>query len=277
MSLELFNLTNKQSNSSNFQSIDDIVEFDEKEHLYQRNGHIFNTSVTSFVHDHFPIFVEKDVINNILNSKKMTDPSYEYYGMDREAILRYWNLNRDLGTIMHAEIENFYIGVKENRLELPKIITTEFMYFLNFARDYPNINPFKTEFRLYSYELDLAGSIDLLVKNPDETYFIFDWKRAKNIDKSTTLNYYTKYGTLPGISHIVSTNYNHYCFQLNVYRYILQTYYGLNVTGMALAVFHPNNKSKNYEIHSVPFMDDEMSYIMELRKEKVKNMRLTKI
>lgn len=255
------------------QSLDDIVEFNEKEHLYQRNGHIFNTSVTSFVHEHFPKFVEEEVINNILNSRKMTDPSYEYFGMDRNAIKEYWNLNRDLGTIMHAQIENFYNSLKEGKLNLPTEITQEFMYFLNFARDYPYINPFRTEFRLYSYELDLAGSIDLLVRNDDGTYFIFDWKRAKNIDTSTNITPYTKYGVLPGISHIISTNYNHYCFQLNVYRYILQNYYGVTVTGMALAVFHPNNKSKNYEIHNVPFMDSEMSYIMELRKEKIRKMR----
>jgi len=249
-------------------SVTDNVEFDEPSHKYKYKGHEFETSVTSFVHKHFPPFIEADVIRNILGSKKMKDPSYDYYGMNREQILKKWDESRDLGTLLHAQIEYFY---DNNRTSDGHIDTIEYHYFLNFDRDFPYIKPFKTEMRLYSMDLDLAGSIDLLIQNPDGTFVIMDHKRTRSIDTSTEVTRFTKYALLPGISHIMNTNLQHYSFQLNCYRYILQREYGYVISGMFLAVFHPNNKSKNYEIHSIPFMDVEMEYIMNIRLNDVKN------
>jgi hypothetical protein len=248
-------------------TINDIIEFDEPCHKYKVKGHQFTISVTGFVHSHFPPFMECNVINNILNSHKMSDPEYPYYNMNKEQILAEWNKSRDLGTLLHEQIEHYY---NNNCVSIPGIDTIEYRYFLNFALDYAHIQAFKTELRIYSLELDLAGSIDLLVKNEDDTYDIIDWKRSKNIDVSTVPSRYTQYGLLPGVSHIMSTNLNHYRFQLNVYRYILQHYYGFIIRGMRLVVCHPNNKSNNYEIHEIPLMDNEMNYIMGIRKDIVK-------
>lgn len=251
-------------------SIDNIVDFDEIQHKYKFGDHQFSISVTGFTHEHFPEFNENAAIKAILGSKKMQDPSYEYYGMNEQGIKNHWDKGKELGTILHAQIEDYYNGRGKS---FEEISTIEYRYFLNFAKDFSYINPYRTELRIFSLDLDIAGSIDLLIKNPDGTYFIMDWKRAKNIDISTIPNRYTQYGLLPGISHIMSTNYNHYCFQLNIYRYILQREYGFIVTGMALVVLHPNNKSGNYEIHSVPIMDTEMEYIMNIRLEKIRNSR----
>lgn len=255
-------------------SINDIVEFDEPNHKYKFRDHEFSISVTGFTHEHFPEFIEEEAIQGILKSSKMQDPSYEYYGMNAIDIKNHWGKGKELGTILHAQIEDYYNGKPKS---FEEVGTIEYRYFLNFARDFSYINPYRTELRIFSLDLDLAGSIDLLVKNRDGTYFIMDWKRAKNIDRSTVPNKYTKYGLLPGISNIMSTNYNHYCFQLNIYRYILQREYGLIVAGMALVVFHPNNKSGNYEIHPVPIMDDVMNYIMNIRLEKVRQIRIKNI
>lgn len=241
----------------------DIVEFDEPNHKYKVGDHIFSTSVTEFVHEHFPPFIKEDVANNILKSRKMNDKSYEYYGLNKEQIFELWNHNAKLGTILHTHIEDYYNGRGKD------IDTVEYKYFLNFVNTYSDLPIYRTEFRLFSLELDIAGSIDLLTKNPDGTYSILDWKRAKNIDTSTEITRFTTFGLLPGIRHIISTNFQHYCFQLNVYRYILQKEYGFEISNMYLVIFHPNNKSKNYEIHSVPIMDKEMEYIMNIRLQKV--------
>lgn len=250
-------------------NIETIIEFDEKAHKYKLNGHQFKTSVTEFVHEHFPKFIEDEVINNILKSRKMNDPTYTYFGMDKTQILDKWENNKVLGTIMHEQIEYFY---NNNKTSKPNIeFTPEYKYFLNFANDFPNLNAYKTELRIYSLHLDLAGSIDLLVKNDDNTYDIIDWKRSKFIDNSTTPTLYTTYAILPKLSHIMNTNYNHYSFQLNVYKYILENEYGFKIKNMKLVVCHPENKTNNYEIYKVPYMDDEMSYIMKLRKDKINN------
>lgn len=245
----------------------DIVEFDEPTHKYKVGDHIFATSVTQFVHLHFPKFDEDDVCNNILKSNKMKDPFYKYYGMTKSDILDSWDVNKKFGTELHALIEDYYNG---NGKKFEEVGTIEYQYFLNFTKDYKGLKAYRTEFRLFSFDLDIAGSIDLLVKNRDGTFTIVDWKRAASIDTSTAINRFTKFGLLPGISHIVSTNLQHYNFQLNVYRYILQSEYGFVISSMHLVIFHPNNKSGNYEIHDVPIMDAEMNYIMNIRLEKVK-------
>ena len=244
----------------------DDIEFDEKEHKYRVGNHQFSISVTGFVHEHFPEFKENEVIRGILNSKKMNDKSYEYYGMNAIQIKEKWVENARLGTELHALIEDYYNGKKRT---LEEVNTKEYGYFLKFANDFDYIVPFRTEFRLRSFKLDIAGSIDLIIKNPDGTFSILDWKRAKNIDMNTEPNKYTKYGILPGISHIINTNYSHYKFQLNIYRYILESEYGFNISGMYLVIFHPNNDS--YNIIDVPKMDKEMSYIMKIRMKKIKN------
>jgi hypothetical protein len=246
--------------------LDDPINFNEKEHKYSYKGHIFSISVTKFVHDHFPHFDEDEVINNILNSKKMEDPTYEYYGMDKKAILKYWQDSRDLGTLLHAQIEDYYLNGRIHK----DINTIEYSYFKNFARDHSYLNIHKTEARIFSIELDIAGSVDLIVNNPDGTHSIIDWKRAKNIDTSTQITKYTKFSTVPELSHIINTNFNHYCFQLNVYKYILEKEYGYKILHMALLVFHPNNKSRNYEMYNVPHMDNEMDIIMNKRRESKK-------
>ncbi len=40
------------------------------------------------------------------------------------------------------------------------------------------------------------------------------------------------------LSHIPDTNYFHYCIQLNLYKYILQKYYGLRVGSMYFVKLH---------------------------------------
>jgi hypothetical protein len=244
-------------------NIDDKLIFDEESHTYTFNGHTFSCSVTQFVHSHFPHFNKTKVINSILKSKKINDSDYEYYDMTYSDIENSWNESAKLGTIMHAQIEDYY---NSNRTKLPNIITTEFQYFLNF--DSENIiNPFRMEQRIYSLKLDIAGSIDLLTKNDDNTYSIIDWKRSKKINNSNEIFDYTEYSTCEYLSHLINNNFNHYSLQLNVYRYILETEYKMKIKNMFLVVLHPNNP--NYIIIQVKEMDNEIEAIMNLRKNKI--------
>jgi hypothetical protein len=52
-----------------------------------------------------------------------------------------------------------------------------------------------------------------------------------------------------------------YSLQLNLYRYILGKYYGINVSHMMLASFHPGLRA--YFKAEVPVMDDEVALIVQ--------------
>jgi hypothetical protein len=55
--------------------------------------------------------------------------------------------------------------------------------------------------------------------------------------------------------------------QLNVYRWILETYYGLDVADMYLVIMHPN--AKGYKRMRLNRMDEEVADMIECRRRAV--------
>ena len=64
------------------------------------------------------------------------------------------------------------------------------------------------------------------------------------------------------------TNFWHYSLQLNMYRRILQDKYDKKVTGLYLMCLHPDNYNKNYQRIEVPFMDEEISELLDIWSQK---------
>ena len=69
------------------------------------------------------------------------------------------------------------------------------------------------------------------------------------------------------MAHLPDTNYWHYTIQLNIYRWILERYYGLVISEMFLVILHPNFKSfRRIEVNR---LDEETDEIMELRRKGI--------
>ena len=252
---------------------DKDISFEEGPHIYtvlgDRGGY---TSVTTWNHHHFEKFDSDKIINNILKSKKWdTDPSYKYYKMSREDINKMWDDNRDqaanAGTRMHYDIECHY-----NNQEVVNN-SVEFTYFHKFAEDFKELKPYRTEWMINYEELKLSGSVDMIFENPDGTLQIYDWKRCKEIQHASNFG---KYSTTPCISHLPDTNFWHYALQLNVYKTILEHKYGKKVTNLYLVCIHPDNPYKTYERIEVPFLNDEIKELFDLRLNEVKEQTIKK-
>jgi ATP-dependent exoDNAse (exonuclease V) beta subunit len=159
---------------------DQHITFDEGPHIYTVHGKQGYTSVTTFVHKHFPQFDADSIVNKMLLSKKMHDPTYKYYGQTKEQILAEWDRNRDeaaaAGTKMHYDIECYYNQINNENS------STEFGFFRRFVADYPELKPYRTEWTVFYEEYKLSGSIDMVFENPDGTLQIYDWKRCKSIE-----------------------------------------------------------------------------------------------
>ena len=201
------------------------------------------------------------VIDNILNGRKWgSDPNYKYYQLSREQIKGMWDEKRDkaslAGTLMHYDIECYY-----NKMDLNND-SIEYKYFLNFINDYPNLNPYRTEWMIWDKELKLAGSIDMVYLNDDDTLSIYDWKRCKEIVRNKR---FEEYSITECISHIPNTNFWHYSLQLNVYKYIIEKNYGKKIKELCLVCLHPNNKNKSYIKIDVPILEIEINDLMSLR------------
>jgi len=245
---------------------DQHITFEEGPHIYTVNGERGTyTSVTTWIHKHFAEFNADLVIDRILSSKKWNhEPTYVYYKMSREQIKQKWDDKRDSaassGTKMHYDIECFY-----NKMDVNNI-STEFNYFKNFAEDYSNLQPYRTEWMVYYEELKISGSIDMLFENADGTIQIYDWKRCGEIQYE---NMYNQTSTTDCISHLPDTNFWHYALQLNMYKRILEDKYGKIVTGLYLVCLHPDNVYKQYDRIEVPVLDKEMDALFELRRFEI--------
>jgi CRISPR/Cas system-associated exonuclease Cas4 (RecB family) len=252
---------------------DEFITFDEGPHIYTVHGELGYTSVTTFVHKHFPSFDSDRIIANILKSPRhKTDPTYKYYNQTKEEIELAWEINRNqasgAGTKMHYDIECYF-----NELPVEND-STEFKYFQNFCKDFVDshdgLKPYRTEWMVYYEEYKISGSIDMIFENPDGTIQIYDWKRCKSIE-------YEAFGDsraiTPCIAHMPDSNYWHYSIQLNMYKMILEEKYGKKVTGLYLVCLHPDNPYKNYDRIEVPILTEEIQELLSWWQETKNNIK----
>jgi ATP-dependent exoDNAse (exonuclease V) beta subunit len=276
---------------------DHNIRFYEKGHKYEvltdkKNKY---ASVTTFVHNHFPKFDANAIIESMMKSKNW-GPLHKYYGQTPEEIKAGWSKNSTkvstAGTKLHYRIECFM-----NNTSLPKDYTNKDLYelyiknelnktldlsieksieeieeeciwnhFINFLNDFPDLKPYRTEWKVYDEDIKISGCIDMVFQNPDGTLSIYDWKRSKEI---TTTNTWNKFALTHCISHLPDTNFWHYSLQLNIYKTILEQKYDKIIKDLYLVRFHTTNDNNNYEILPVPFLQKEIEDLYSLRKNSL--------
>lgn len=240
---------------------DDLtIEFDEPSHVYTCEGETFS-SVTQTIESYFQKFVPDVVISGMMKSRNW--PKSPYYGMTQEQIKQTWKERADTGTRMHAQIEDHILNCcdEQNKVDLEMLkevkaegeFERELSYFREFvcsAEIYEYCYP---EFRTFSLERKIAGTIDLLTVDEEGNCRIYDWKR---VEKLKMENPFQK-GKL-SCSDLDDCNFNHYSLQLNLYRKLIKENYTfkgrpLKVKSMTLVLLHPENDS--YVLQEIRKMD----------------------
>jgi ATP-dependent exoDNAse (exonuclease V) beta subunit len=244
---------------------DSRILFDEPTHVYTIDGDSNYMSVTTFNHALFEHFNADKIIKNMRNSKKWS--TSKYYGMTDDAIKSLWDKNRDeaaqAGTKMHYDIECYYNECPNENDSI------EYEYFMNFTKAFPDLKPYRTEWTVFHEELKLAGSIDMVFENDEGELLIYDWKRSREIVKTSNWN---KCSNVEEISHIPDTNYWHYCLQLNTYKAILEAKYDKKVVGLYLVCLHPENKNNNFQRINVVNLQEEVKDLFNYRLKKLNNI-----
>ena len=114
---------------------------------------------------------------------------------------------------------------------------------------------------IYSTELKLAGSVDLIIQNTEsDEYTIIDWKTNEKIP---TNSYKNKVGTHQITHDIEDCKFNLYALQLSLYRYLLEEYYGLKISNQ-LIVHLRDDKVLAY---MTPYYKSHVERIANLRKD----------
>lgn len=233
------------------------ILFDEGPHIYTIDGDSDYMSVTTWNHKHFEQFDADKIIHRMMKSKNW--PNSKYYRQSPDEIKAGWEKNRDeaasAGTKLHYDIECYYNGFPQPNDSM------EYKYFLNFIEANKDLVPYRTEWMIWDKDLRFAGSIDMVFENQDGTLMIYDWKRSKGIKKTDR---FLKFSTTECIEYLPDTNFWHYALQLNTYKALLEKCYGKKVTRMCLVCLYPENK--DYQIFTVPHLNDELEELFKLRK-----------
>jgi ATP-dependent exoDNAse (exonuclease V) beta subunit len=261
---------------------DKNIEFYEETHKYTiiTDPNSKYTSVTTWVHEHFPKFNSDLIIKNMMKGKGWKE-GHKYWGMTPQEIKAQWNTNKDnvanAGTDLHYDIECFMndkrflfkythkelyeIYNSDNSEDKKKEKPKEWQYFINFVKDTPQLKPFRTEWTVYDEDLKLAGSIDMIYENDDGTLSIYDWKRCKEI---TRINNFNKFALKECINYMPDSNFWHYCIQLNTYKAILERKYNKVIKELYLVRLHPDAEENNYELIKLPMITKEINELFDL-------------
>jgi hypothetical protein len=223
---------------------DKRIYMDEPTHIYYLDGNPVSISGTGFIHLFFSHFDSKTF------SKKLAEGAKEgskYYGMTAEQIADKWKAGASNGTDKHKNVEDFWnmdldIDKLDYKLLLDKKKYGCFLECFNFIKSM-GLKSYFTEKIVFSEEDDIAGSVDFIAYNPDTgKYWVIDWKFSVGLRRNS-------YGGKCGIGpckDIEDCNGNHYQIQVNLYKYILEKYYGIEVEQMLLVNLHEDRQSPDY-------------------------------
>lgn len=225
---------------------DDKLVFRASDHTY-RFGDIELRPVTSVVEGCFPKF-DADYWAPIKAAQ---------LGISEAEMRRRWDEKgekaRTLGTLMHANIERYYLGEE---------LTDDFdtVHLFRAFESVHRLQPYRTEWSVYDEDLGVAGTIDFL-ECKDGRFRIYDWKRSDKLLHCGKAVLNNSFGAtaLPPLSHVPDVTFWHYALQVSIYRYILSRKYDIEVESCHLVVLHPNNTVPY--VLTTPYLEREIKLI----------------
>lgn len=254
---------------------DQFIDFEPEEHIYTYAGQERFLPVSSLIAYFFEEF----------NALAAAERKYARYHIPVEESLEQWDrigrIASEVGTFVHLQTENYFQrGFFENTCPFTYngkteeiSVEREKQHFLHFIEDY-RIRPYRQEWPVYDKELNIAGTIDLICRESDGEFTIYDWKRSGKVVNTLGAPIVESFGGKRGFNgiNLPDTSFYHYCIQQNLYRYMLETHYGIRVKAMNLVVLCPDYST--YYVASVPKMDEVIQQIISVCQEKDLGHRL---
>lgn len=247
-------------------------KFYPQDHHYEFKGKRVGISVTSLISQYENEFDKENIARAVANKegKSVTD------------VLKEWQYKADFacrkGSTCHEfaqtrwskepyELDKF----DESEEYLNAVIKIQ-KQAVNFYEDYKDVfEHIADELIVGSAEFDIASAIDhLFVNKLTGGLVLVDYKTnsiLKGYNDDGKSNRYAKPMKVP-LNHIKDITLFHYYLQLSIYKYLIEKYTELKVDEMFIVYFSENND--NYEIIEIPYLEKEVTKILENRR--VKNM-----
>jgi hypothetical protein len=242
------------------------LTLDEETHIYSCSDGFNYKSVTKTIEDYFEPFNSNRVIRGMMQSSGWNQSSY--CGMSAEEIKAQWKAKALLGTQLHTGIEAMIkFSSLDAKLDSDKLISiskkkerytgipswplgevetdslvNEFRLFREFVKTRPFYKYCLSEVGLFSQEMKIAGTADLITYNKSGMCKIYDWKRVVALRTAGRKRGKTIFSDLPDCDA------SRYSLQLNLYRHLVENYYyveekQLRVLEMNLVLLHQENET----------------------------------
>lgn len=245
------------------------IDFEPEEHIYIRDGRERLLPVSTLIAYFFEAF---DALTAAERSASRNQTSVE------ETLDKWDKIGKmasEVGTFVHAQTENYFqhghfdtdYPFTFNGETEHISVAREKQQFMDFIRDY-HIEPYRQEWPVYDEELNIAGTIDLICKEANATFTIYDWKRSGKVVNAQGQPIVEAFGykmSFNGI-RLPDTAFYHYCIQQNLYRYMLESHYGIKIKAMNLVVLCPEYPT--YFVAEVPKMDEVIEQVVGVCKMK---------
>ena len=187
------------------------IKLVEPDHRYVlgSNKNINFKSVTEIVDEQFEPFEKVRIATKLVTRFR------KYRGYTVKSLINEWDLARDRGSYIHKELENYI----EKGVQPDSSRGSMGAEWLD-----NNINNYGdkiyTELIVFDEELQIAGTIDLLVFNSKKKEcYLFDWKTNKKIDYE---GYRGQKGITSASYNLDDCRYSKYCLQTSLYKYLLE-------------------------------------------------------
>ena len=158
-------------------------------------------------------------------------------------------------------LEHMLNGYKIN----PGPMRGEMDSVIKFLSSLENVEVYRIQWCICAPDEDLAGSIDLVMKDRDTNIFhIVDWKRSEKLREK-----YNSHGRkmAPPVHDVDDCQGQHYRLQINIYKWILEKYYDIKVQQMKVVCVHPRYLPHGF-IDEVPDMQDAVDKLMQCCRDK---------
>jgi hypothetical protein len=184
--------------------------------------------------------------------------------MSDDEIETAWRLNKEeacaRGTWFHLQCE---LWLNRDGCHLD---WAEMSLFLQYVRNWlepAGIRVYRTEWEIFSADHDLAGSVDFVGVHTTGEHagklFLADWKRSKGLRGKKHHPFGEK--LKPPLQMLPDSALCHYAIQLNVYKWILEHNYGVQVFGMHVVCCHTDNGAEPF-VYECPEWGPVVDYLM---------------
>ena len=168
------------------------------------------------------------------------------------------NKKRKMLTETEYILQQHQRGLASEKRELRELFRP-FALKINAAK----FEPYRTEWSIYDESLSVAGTVDILYRNKETCNFVLiDWKFVKKLVKRKC-----RQQAFAPLQHLDNTNFAKYALQLSMYRYILETQYGIVVEDQFIVLLHA--KQDSFRVEHVPYLKRDIQNLLKLRRENL--------